>query len=244
MSKNHILMTGASSAIGREIIKQIADDATVILAHYHARLEPLKKLMAEVPCRIIPIQADLSTEQGILSLIQKTASQCEAPGKIVLLAAPRLTLAGFKDLSWEDFRFHSEMPVRTAVTLLTHFLPQMAKSGYGRVVFMLSSVVLGVPPSSMAHYVTAKHALLGLMRALAGEYASTGITVNAIAPSMVETGFLAGIPEKLVELSAQAHPLKRNATPADIAPIVKCVLSDEAGYLTGATIPVTGGVQF
>jgi 3-oxoacyl-[acyl-carrier protein] reductase len=244
MSKNHILITGASSAIGSEIIRRIADNSTIILAQYHSNPEQLTALRNEVPGEIIPIQADLRDEDGIASLVETVSSHCEAPGKIVLLAAPRLTLVRFKDLAWEDFRAHHEMPLRTAVTLLGRFLPRMAKARFGRVVFMLSSVTMGVPPSAMAHYVTAKYALLGLMRATAGEYASKGITINGVAPSMVETGFLLDIPEKLVELAAQQHPLNRNATPADIAPLIKYILSDEAGYLTGVTIPITGGLQF
>lgn len=244
MSKNHILITGASSAIGRAIIKSIATDSTVVLAHYHSNLEPLSALQRELPGVIIPIRADLSTASGISSLCDAVSAQCEAPGKIIFLAAPSLTIVRFKDLTWEDFRSHHEMPLRTAVTLMGRFLPRMARSGFGRVVFMLSSVTLGVPPAAMAHYVSAKYALLGLMKATASEYAAKGITVNAVAPSMVETGFLSEIPEKLVEIAAQQHPLKRNAVPADVAPLVACLLAEEMGYLTGAAIPLTGGVQF
>ena len=244
MSENHILIIGASSAIGCEIIRRIADESTVILAHYHTGRERLEALQSEVHGLIVPIRGDLSSEEGVNVLIETVAFHCHAPRKIVFLAAPRLTMVRFKDLSWQDFRHHSEMQLRTAVMLLGRFLPKMANSGYGRVVFMLSSVTIGVPPATMAHYVTAKHALLGLMRALASEYAAKRITVNAVSPSMVETDFLLDIPEKIVELAAQQHPLKRNAIPADLASVVKMLLSDEAGYLTGANIPITGGIQF
>ena len=186
MNKNCILITGASSSIGGAIIRKIADDSTVILAHCHSGLEKLNALKTEVPGKLVPIQADLREESGILALADGVGSHCEAPGKIVFLAAPRLSLARFKSLSWEDFELHHRMPLRTAVTLLGRFLPKMAKSGGGRVVFMLSSVTVGVPPAGMAHYVTAKYALLGLMKALASEYAAKGVTLNAIAPSMME----------------------------------------------------------
>lgn len=243
MNKDHILITGASSSMGEAIVKQVATEATVILAHFHQGLERIQRLKAEVPGQLIPIRADLSTEAGILSLAESVERHCDAPRKIVFLAAPRITLARMKDLGWDDFRRHHEMQVRTAVMLLGRYLPRMAKAGNGRVVFMLSSVTLGVPPSNMAHYVTAKYALLGLMKAAAAEYASKGITVNAVAPSMVETGFLGELPEKVVQLAAEQHPLKRNATPNDIAPVVKLLLSDESVYTTGVSIPVTGGVQ-
>jgi 3-oxoacyl-[acyl-carrier protein] reductase len=244
MSENHILIIGASSAIGCEIIRQIADDSTTILAHYNLGRERLDALSSEVRGLLVPIQTDISSEEAVNSLIEVVSSHCDAPRKIVFLASPRLTMVRFKDLAWKDFMHHSEMQIRSAVMLLGRFLPKMAKSGHGRVVFMLSSVTMGVPPATMAHYVTAKYALLGLMKSLAIEYAGRRITINAVSPSMVETGFLADIPAKIVELAAQQHPLKRNATPADIAPVVKMLLSDEAGYVTGVNIPVTGGIQF
>lgn len=244
MSDNHILIIGASSAIGCEIIRQIADDSIVIIAHYNSGKQRLDELSSQVKAKIIPIQADLESEAGIAVLIEEVSLLCDAPCKIVFLAAPRLTMVRFKDLTWSDFKHHADMQLQTAVMLLGKFLPKMAKAEYGRVVFMLSSVTLGVPPSNMSHYVVAKYALLGMMKSLAAEYANRRITVNAVSPSMIETGFLGYIPEKIVELAAQQHPLKRNATPADIAPVVKLLLSDAAGYLTGVNIPVTGGTQF
>jgi 3-oxoacyl-[acyl-carrier protein] reductase len=243
MSKNTVLIVGASSAIGCEIIRQISDDKTLVLAHYYSGEARLAAVQAEVQAKIVPLCADLSTEDGIADLLESVGSHCDFPQKMVFLAAPHLRLVRFKDLMWEDFKHHSDMQLCTAVTILRRFLPQMAMTRYGRVVFMLSSSTLGVPPAAMAHYVTAKYALLGLMRALSSEYAGKHICINGVSPSMVETDFLSEIPEKIVEMSAQEHPLKRNATPTDIAPIVKFLLSEEAGYLTGVNIPVAGGIQ-
>ena len=244
MSDNHILIVGASSAMGCEIIRQIADDSTVIIAHYNTGKQCLDELSRQVKGQIVPVQADLESEKGITTLIEKVSLLCDSPGKIVFLAAPHLTMVRFKDLTWTDFKYHADMQLQTAVMLLGKFLPKMANAKFGRVVFTLSSVTFGVPPANMSHYVAAKFALLGLMKSLASEYANRHITINAVSPSMVETDFLRGIPEKIVELAAQQHPLKRNANPADIAPVVKMLLSDDAGYLTGVNIPVTGGTQF
>jgi 3-oxoacyl-[acyl-carrier protein] reductase len=133
------------------------------------------------------------------------------------------------------------MQLTTAFILLQSFLPKMAAVKYGKVVFMLTSYTIGIPPSAMAHYVTAKYAMLGLMKSLAAEYAGKQICINAVSPSMIETGFLSQIPEKIVEFTAQQHPQKRNALPSDVVPVIKFLLSDEAGFVTGINIPVTGG---
>lgn len=237
----HVLVTGASSALGMAVIRRIADGRSVILAGCNTGHEGLGALAAEVSSPLVPIRADLSTEAGVAALIEAVEARTPCPEKIVHLPSPKLTLVRFKDLAWADFEDHLNLQLRSAVLVLQHFLPRMAKAGRGRVVVALSSVTLGLPPSAMAHYVTAKHALLGLTRALAAEYAGKGVTVNAVSPGMMDTPLLSEVPEKLKELTAAQHPMRRIATPEDVAPLVAFLLSPEADYLTGANIPVTGG---
>ena|SRR5258706_1865363 len=241
MSKKRILIVGASSAIGCEIIRQIGDENTIILAHYNSGKEKLDAIKTEAKATIVTVHADLSAEAGAVSLVNSAMSLYEYPDKIVFLAASYLTLIRFKDLRWDDFRNHMNMQLNTAFIILQSFLPKMAAVKYGKIVFMLSNVTLNIPPSAMAHYVTAKYAMLGFMKSLAVEYADKSICINAVSPSMIETGFLAQIPEKLVEFSAQQHPRKRNGLPSDVVPVIRFLLSDEAGYLTGVNIPITGG---
>jgi 3-oxoacyl-[acyl-carrier protein] reductase len=242
MNKSTVLIVGASSDIGCEIIRQISDINTVILSQFHTRNDRLASLDSEVESSIVPIFADLSSEHGIDCFIESVASNCDYPEKIVFLAAPNLKLTRFKDLIWEDFTHQINIQLCAAVKILGRFLPKMASAKSGRIVFILSSYTMNIPPSAMAHYITTKYALLGLMKALATEYADKKICINAVSPSMVETGFLSEINEKLIEFAAQQHPLNRNAIPADIAPLVKFLLSEEAGYLNGSNIPVTGGI--
>ena len=123
-------------------------------------------------------------------------------------------------------------------------MPKLAKEKRGVVVVMLSSCVLGVPPKALSHYTTVKYALLGLVKSLASEYADKRIRINAISPSMIETKFLSNIDERLIEIIASNNPLKRNASPTDIVPTVKLLLSDDASFMNGANLPITGGSIF
>jgi 3-oxoacyl-[acyl-carrier protein] reductase len=109
---------------------------------------------------------------------------------------------------------------------------------------MLSSVVINVPPKALTQYTTIKYAMLGLVKSLASEYSDKNIQINAVSPSMVETKFLDNINEKLVELSAYNHPLKRNAQVNEITPIIKMLISKESDYINGVNIPITGGSTF
>ena len=106
---------------------------------------------------------------------------------------------------------------------------------------MLTSYILGIPPKNTAAYVMAKEALHGLAKSLAADYASFGITVNCVAPSMMETRFLEDTPSLIVQASAEANPMGRNATPADVVPAMEFLLGEEARFITGAVLPITGG---
>lgn len=239
--QRHVLIVGASSAIGCELIRQIAAPDTVILAHCHAGSDRLTALAREVASPLVVMAADLCHEDGIATLRAQVFAVTPCPDQIVFLAAPRFALTRFKDLAWPDFKAQLDMPLHTAVSLLCTVLPRMAQARRGKVVFMLSSYTSGTPPAAMAHYVTAKYAMLGLMKALAAEYAGKQININAVSPSMVETPFLADIPDKLVEITADKHPQKRNGRPADVAPVLRFLLSPASDFITGTTIAVTGG---
>jgi 3-oxoacyl-[acyl-carrier protein] reductase len=243
MSNKTILIVGASSEIGCQLIRELATSDTTILAHYYSGREALDAVAVGLPGTLVPLQADLRSEAGIDGLIAAVEARGDGPDQIVLLAAPRMTMLRFKDLSWEDFKHHSDMQLCSAVKICGRFLPRMAKAKSGNIVFVLSSVTLGLPPASMAHYVTGKYAMLGLMRALASEYAGKQVKINAVSPSMIETQFLSEIPEKIVEFSAEQHPFKRNASIGEVAPAIKFLLSDGAGYMTGVNLPITGGTQ-
>ena len=239
-----ILVLGASSDIGGEIIKTIDDGTSLILAHYHKNAEKVERLKESVRSEIVPIGADLTQEQDITALISEINKYTPCPDKIIHLPAPKFAYTRFKDVEWDHFQSEMDIEIKSIVLLLKEFLPLMAKQKFGRIVFMLSSVCLGIPPKALAPYTVSKYALLGLMKSLAAEYADKKITVNAVSPSMAETSFLSDVPELMVEMAAAAHPLKRNALPQDIAPMIKFLLSEDAGYITGTNMPITGGIAF
>jgi 3-oxoacyl-[acyl-carrier protein] reductase len=240
---NIVFITGASSDIGEALIKSLAEEC-VIIAHYNSNNKRLLELQKETKNKIVPIQANFSSNESIIKMLDTIESEIGVPNKIIHLAAPKFENLRFKDVDWNNFQNEINISLGSITLILNRFLPKMALQKRGRVVTILSSVVLGVPPKALTQYTTVKYALLGLMRALASEYADKKITVNCISPSMVETQFLSQINERIVELAAEAHPLKRNATVLDVIPSILMLMSDDAAYINGVNIPITGGSNF
>ena len=243
MSKDIILIIGASSDIGLNLIKNISDEA-LIIAHYNSSNEKLLELSKKINNKLVALKADLSKEDEINKLLDVIEFDYGVPNKIIHLAANKVENIRFKDVSWSDFEKDINISFKSAVLILNRFLPKMAKLRKGKVIIMLSSYVLGVPPKALTHYTTIKYALLGLVKSLASEYSDKNIQINAVSPSMIDTKFLDNINEKFVELNAYNHPLKRNATVDDITPIIKMLISKESDYINGINIPVTGGSIF
>jgi len=240
---NILLIIGASSDIGIDLIKNM-DKECLILAHYNNSDKKLLALSKKIDNKIVMLKANLSLEADIISMMNDIEKNYGIPNNIIHLAAPKIENIRFKNISWDDFQNDIDISLKSLTIILNRFLPKLAKQKKGKVVIMLSSCVINIPPKALTQYVVVKYALLGLVKSLASEYADKNIQINAISPSMVETKFLDNVNEKLVEVSAYNHPLKRNATFKDITPILKLLISKESDYLNGVNIPITGGSVF
>ena len=117
----------------------------------------------------------------------------------------------------------------------------MAKNKYGKVVVMLTSYTTNIPPKYLASYVTSKYALLGLIKALANEYADKGIRINGISPTMMDTKFLQSIPELIVKQNAMNSPTGKNLSVEEVTPMFEFLLSDKSAAITGQNIAITNG---
>ncbi len=236
-----VLVCGASSDLGQRLIRRLAREHTTILAHYAHSSAELDQIARALPCRVVPLRADFSSLEETQQFIRAIQADFGCPTKVAHFSAPKYSLQRFKQTPWEAFQANIDIQLRSMVCILRAFLPEMAKAQRGKVLVVLSSVTLGTPPKGASAYVATKYALLGLMRALASEYADRRININAISPSMVDTKFLSAIPSQLVELSKEQHPRRQLASPDDVVAAAAFLLSDESSYITGANLPITGG---
>jgi 3-oxoacyl-[acyl-carrier protein] reductase len=216
-------------------------DEPIVLAHSFASGDRLGPLQAEYGNRLQLLQADFSKRSSVEAMAERIATDHGTPAEIVHLPALRLTYERFTKFDWERFETDLAIQVESAVVLLQRFLPKMTKLPRARVLFVLSSVVHGVPPKFMSMYTMIKYTQLGLMRALAAEYASTPVRINAISPGMVETRFLQDIAEVAVQMSASTNPQGRNATPDDLLGGIEFLLSPASDYIHGIDVPIAAG---
>lgn len=245
--KKTYLITGASSDIGILLAQRLLEhghpDDEYILQGF-GDLSGLAGVARQYPKQVHTFDADLSDPAARDLFLEQAAKEAGAPTHIIHLPALRVINTKFKNFDEERFMLDMQVQAVTAAAICRRCLPAMAKNKYGRVLFMLTSYIIGVPPKNTAAYIMAKEAMHGLAKSLAADYASNGITVNCVAPSMMETKFLADTPSLIVQAAAEANPMGRNATPADVAPAMEFLLSDEAGFITGAVLPITGGSAY
>jgi 3-oxoacyl-[acyl-carrier protein] reductase len=244
MPRDLLLVTGASSDLGLALIRRLVarPEPPLVIAHHHAGIERIEALRSEVGAdHIRPIAADFTRPESVVALAERVEAEHGIPDQIVHLPALELVQERFPRATWERFQRDLEVQIHAAVLVLQRFLPRMARLPRARVVFVLSSVTRGVPPKFLSMYTVIKHAQLGLMKALASEYAGTHVTVNAVSPGMVETRFLDNLPEIAVQMAAKQSPLGRHATTDEVTSAIAFLLSPDASYISGAEIPITAG---
>lgn len=236
-----LLVLGASSEMGIAAIQDVKDDYDHIIAHFFHMNDSLRSLQETLGEKMTLIQADLSDEKQVFSLIETVNSANLVPTHMIHFPAQQIQFRRFSKTKWEDFERGFDISVKSLFLIAQSFLPKMAKAGYGKLIVMISYVVDGMPPKYYADYVVTKYALLGLVKSLAVEYAEKGITVNGISPSFVETRFTEDLPEKIRELNEASSPIGRNLNVQDIIPTVRFLLSDGSDCINGENLLITCG---
>ena len=232
-----LLVTGASSAVGGALIKRIAGSYDTVFAHYNHgedRVFGLREaLSGSAGAHIIPVQADFADEESTRSMIETIRAKGNAPAHIVHLSAVRASWKKFAKFSWEDYQNEIDTSLRPAVLLAQAFAPEMAKKKDGHFVFMLSAYTCGADPKYMSPYITAKFALLGLMKNLAAEYGEKGVRISAVSPEMIDTPFVENVPEPARRMAAEQAVSKKLLAPQTVADAI-------ANLLSGAEEPSAG----
>lgn len=248
MGNKVYLITGASSDVGIAFLKSLdtqlkrKGERAEILAHYSTHNNMLLALQKESSALNIELlQADFAQSKAAEKLTAQAAEHFSCPDYILHLPASKLVYNKIKQFSWQDVLRDMEIQVHSLEEICRYFLPLMRKRGTGKVVVMLTSCTIGMPPGFMSQYVVVKYALLGLMKSLAAEYAGKGININGISPNMMETKFLENINEKIIALHRENSLLKRHIKPEEIIPAIHFLFSEGSDHMNGINLNLTGG---
>jgi 3-oxoacyl-[acyl-carrier protein] reductase len=236
------LVTGASQGIGRACALALAQAGAKVAAAARQQ-DKLASLVEEIrsqggEAEAVPL--DIQSHDAIKAAF---AVAVERLGPIeILVNNAGITRDGLAmRMSAQQWSEVIETNLSGSFWCIQAVLPGMVKARWGRIVNIASVVGLSGNPGQ-ANYVAAKAGLIGLSKSLALELASRNITVNAVAPGFIQTAMTDGLDEKVKEKILGSIPLKRMGTPEEIAAAVRFLASDEAAYITGQVLNVSGGL--
>ena len=242
-AKRTILVTGGSRGIGRGICLAFAHADNHIFFNYSSAGEAAaetEKMVAEAGGSATGIQVNVASEKEVAAFVARALDET---GRIdVLVNNAGITRDGLlvrmKESDWEDVL---NINLKGAFLCIKAVTKPMMKQRFGRIISVSSVVGVSGNPGQ-ANYVASKAGIIGLTKGVAKELASRNITANVVAPGYIETDMTADLPDKAKDAMVSQIPLGRPGTAEDIAAAVVFLASDEASYITGQVLHISGGM--
>jgi len=252
MTKRHqgrtAIISGAASGIGQASAVRLAEEGAQIVIADRDNAEKTVRLVEGVGGKAIAVQCDVSNPASVATLkreVENGGGRCD----ILVNNAGIYPMQSFDDITFEDWRRVLSVNLDSMFLMTKAFADGMRQRGWGRIVNIASDTVSLVVPA-FVHYITSKAGVIGLTRALATEFGEHGVTANAVAPGLTRTpGTLARkeVPggmsnDALFDLMAGMQSIKRGEQVSDLVGAVSFLASDDAGFITGQTLYVNGGL--
>jgi 3-oxoacyl-[acyl-carrier protein] reductase len=232
------LVTGASRGIGAAIALALAEAGAAVAVNYRERAANAEAVVADIKSRggrAIATSADVSQGAAVAKMVGHVASAL-GPIDILVNNAGIAIVRGIDDLTESDFDATIAVNLKSAFLCTKAVLPSMRAKKWGRIVNISSGAARGAGAIG-PHYNASKAGMEGLTRGYAARLVKEGITVNAVAPSLIETDMMRG----RSDLAARI-PLGRMGQPEEVAQAVLMALGND--YMTGQTITLNGGMAF
>lgn len=239
-----VIITGATGGIGKAIVKRFAMEKADVVINYssnHETAKTLEKIVTDHGGRALTIQADVSDFEETGTLVEKAL---EWTGRIDVLVNNAGITRDQLMLRMKEADFDNVLNInlKGAWNMCKHVTRPMFKQKQGRII-NISSVIGLMGNAGQANYAASKAGLIGLTKSLAREYAKKAVTVNAIAPGFIETEMTKDLDPELKKRYLSSIPMNRGGEPEEIAELVHFLSSDKAGYITGETVSINGGMH-
>ena len=238
LSNRVALVTGGSRGIGAAIALALADAGCAVAVNYRERAEDAEAVVAKIKAmggRAIAVAADVSQATAVAARVERAANAL-GPIDILVNNAGVAIVRGVDDLTEAEFDLTIAVNLKSAFLCTQAVLPAMRSRKWGRIVNITSGAARGAGAIGV-HYNASKAGMEGLTRGYAARLVKEGITVNSVAPSLIETDMMRGRTDL-----ARNIPLGRLGQPEEVAQAVVMVLGND--YMTGQTIVLTGGMTF
>ncbi|GCD09353.1 3-oxoacyl-[acyl-carrier-protein] reductase [Clostridium tagluense] len=237
------VVTGASRGIGRAIALKLAKLGANIVVNYRSSADAVQEVVKEIEAlgaKALAVQCDISSYSDVENMMKKCVEQFGSLDILVNNAG--ITKDGLlMRMKEEDFDSVIDINLKGAFNCTRHVSAIMLKKRSGRII-NISSVSGLTGNAGQVNYSAAKAGIIGMTKAVAREFASRGVTCNAVAPGYIQTDMTDSLSQKVKEAVLSGIPLKRLGMACDVANAVAFLASEEASYITGQVINVDGGM--
>ncbi|MDP2654678.1 MAG: SDR family oxidoreductase [Candidatus Omnitrophota bacterium] len=237
------LVTGASRGIGETTAKLLSLFGVSVVVNYHRGEADALRVVREIEQaggKALAFQADVADRRQVEAMVRAAVEKFGRIDILVNNAVRDFRPTPFLETTWEEAQKDMDVIVKGAFNCCQEVLPLMVARKAGKII-NVGTVAVDNPPPHQAKYVVAKSALVGLTRSLAVEFAGQNIQVNMVVPAFLETDLTGHMAKVFVEKIKSDSPMKRNASPEDVAQAVVFLASSFSSYTTGQKIMVTGG---
>jgi 2-dehydro-3-deoxy-L-rhamnonate dehydrogenase (NAD+) len=238
--KKVAIITGAASGLGLAIAKKLSKD-DIKLALFDKNYEQLQLVQSQIPGEAVMIAVDVTNETAVKNAVEAVVKRFG--GLHILINSAGITgNTNIKSHEVDTANLQSVFDVNFMGSFLTskYALPYMLANNYGRVLH-IASIAGKEGNAGMLAYSASKAAVIAMAKVQGKEYAETGITINAVAPAVIQTPLVEVMPESQVKYMTDKIPMKRCGTLDELAEMVAFIVSEKNSFTTGFTFDLSGG---